>query len=118
MSSISNRTINFTFTGDHVASPVIAAAQNAASPAGIQAPVTLASGANTITVPTGGATPTCVTIIKPAGNAATLTLKGVTGDTGVALHPTDPDCISLGSAVTTFVLTAGAQIIGVTLIWS
>lgn len=118
MASSSNRSINLTFTGDHVASPVISAAANAASPAGIQAPVTLASGANTITVPTGGTTPTAVTIVKPAGNTVSLTLKGVTGDTGIALHKTDPDTISIDSTVTTFVLTAGAQIIGVTLIWS
>jgi len=118
MSSTSNRTINFTFTGDHVASPVIAAAANAASPAAIAAPITLASGANTIAIPTGGATPVCVTIVKPAGNTVLVTLKGVTGDTGVPLHKTDPDSISLDSTATTFVLTAASQIIGVTLIWS
>jgi len=118
MASTSNRTINFTFTGDHVASPIISAAANAASPAGIQAPITLASGANTITVPTGGATVTCVTIVKPAGNTQTITFKGITGDTGVALHKTDPDSISLDTTVTSFVLTAGGTITGVTLIWS
>jgi len=118
MSSVSNRSINFTFTGDHVASPVIAAAQNSASPAAIAAPITLAAGANTITVPTGGTTPTCVTIVKPAGNTVLITLKGITGDTGVPLHKTDPDSISLDSTVTTFVLTAASQVTGVTLIWS
>lgn len=118
MSSTSNRTINLAFTGDHVASPVVAAGPNASSPAGIQAPVTLASGANTITVPTGGTTPTAVTIMKPAGNTVLITLKGVTGDTGVPLHKTDPDSISLDSTTATFVLTAASQIIGVTLIWS
>lgn len=118
MASASNRTINLTFTGDHVAAPVIVASQNAASPAAINAPITLASGANTITVPTGGTTPTCVTIVKPAGNTVLITLKGVTGDTGVPLHKTDPDSVSIDSTVTTFVLTAAAQVIGVTLIWS
>lgn len=118
MSSISNRTINFTFTGDHVASPVIAAAQNAASPAAIAAPITLASGNNTITIPTGGTTPVAVTIVKPAGNTVLITLKGVNADTGIPLHKTDPDSISLDSTATTFVLNAAAQVTGVTLIWS
>src|ERR1044071_1814279 len=85
MASNSTRSINLVFTGDHVAAPVIAAAANAASPAAINAPITLASGANTITVPTGGTTPTAVTIVKPAGNTVLITLKGVTGDTGVPL---------------------------------
>lgn len=118
MASNSNRTINLTFTGDHVASPVVAAAANAASPAAINAPITLASGTNTITVPTGGTTPTAVTIQKPAGNTVLITLKGVAGDTGVPLHKTDPDSVSLDSTASTFVLTAASQIIGVTLIWS
>jgi hypothetical protein len=118
MASASTRSINLGFTGDHVASPVISAGANPASPAAIAAPITLASGANTITVPTGGTTVTAVTIVKPAGNTVSITLKGVTGDTGIALHKTDPDSISLDPSASTFVLTAGAQIIGVTLIWS
>jgi hypothetical protein len=67
----------------------------------------LASGANTITPP-AGSTPVSVTIVPPAGNVITITLKGVTGDTGILLHPTDPTTIALGSPTATFVLTAGS----------
>lgn len=118
MASNSNRSINFTFTGDHVAAPVVAAAANAASPAAIAPPITLSSGNNTITVTTGGTTPTAVTIVKPPGNTVLITFKGVNGDTGVALHKTDPDSISLDSSMSTFVLNAASQVTGVTLIWS
>lgn len=117
MASTAKRTTTITYSGDVGGTEAIAAADNTASPAQVQI-VTLASGANTITVPTGGTTPKCCTIMKPSDNATAITLKGVTGDTGVALHLTDPDSISIGATVTTFVLTAGAQIIGVRLFWS
>jgi hypothetical protein len=45
-------------------------------------------------------------------------LKGVTGDTGVVLHKTDPSTIALNSPTTTLCLTASAQIDGVRLVWS
>ena len=47
-----------------------------------------------------------------------ITLKGVSGDTGVALHLTDPSTIALASSVTSFVLTTGGAITGVRLIWT
>jgi len=80
--------------------------------------VNLSSGANTITVPTGGTTPTSVIIIPPSGNAVSITFKGVTGDTGVRLHNTVFSRISLDSSVTTFCLTAGSAITGVRLIYT
>jgi hypothetical protein len=49
--------------------------------------VVLASGANTITVPTTPAPSGCI-IVLPATNTALTTLKGVTGDTGVAIGKT------------------------------
>ena len=118
MSTTSTRSITIGLSGDVVASESFAAAANAASPGGLAPPITLASGANTITVPTGGTTPTAVTIIPPAGNTNLITLKGVTGDTGVALHKTDPTCVALDPSQATFVLTAGAQITGVRLVWT
>lgn len=117
MTVASTRSVSVSFTGDLEASTKHEAAANAASPGQVQI-VTLASGANTITVPSGGSTPTCCTIVKPSTNTTSITLKGVTGDTGVALHLTDPDSISIGTAVTSFCLTAGAQIIGVRLVWT
>ncbi len=118
MASTSNRTINLTFTGDHVASPVVAAATNAVSPAAIAAPITLAAGDNQIIIPQGGTTPTCVTIVKPPGNTARLALKAVQGDAGFLLHKTDPDSVSIDPSMTDFVINAASQVTGVTLIWS
>ena len=65
----------------------------------------LASGANTITVPSGA---TAVVIQPPSGNTILVTFKGVSGDTGVALHKTQPSVIALDSSVTSFVLTAAS----------
>lgn len=105
------------FTGDVAATLEYDAAVNAASPGQIDI-ITLASGANTITPPTGGSTPVAVTIVPPSSNTVLITLKGISGDTGVELHLTDPCTISLNSTTNTFVLTAASQLAGVRLIWS
>jgi hypothetical protein len=117
MSVTSSRNIDINLTGDEISSFTSSAVANVASPGQMQV-VTLASGANTITCPTGGTVPTCCTILKPSGNATLITLKGVTGDTGVKLHLTDPDSVSLDSTMVSFCLTAAAQIVGVRLIWT
>ena len=71
---------------------------------------------NAIHVPTGA---TAVLIVPDSANTAAITLKGVTGDTGIALHLTDPTTIALSSSVTSFGLTVGgAGIVGLRLIWS
>lgn len=114
MAVTSTRIIQLTFSGDITASMSPAAAANTSSPTKIDL-VTLANGANTITPPTGA---TAVTIIPPSGNTTSITFKGVTGDTGLRLHNTDPCVITLNTATDTFVLTAGAQITSVRLIWS
>ncbi len=111
------RSSTITFTGDVTGTETSTAATNTASPGTIEIK-TLSSGANTITVPTGGTTPTAVTIVPPAGNTVTLTIKGVTGDTGVALHLTDPTTIALASSVTTFCLTTSNTLTGIRFIWS
>jgi len=118
MSATSTRVIQLGFSGDRVGNPSAAAAPNTNSPAATAAPITLAIGDNTITVPTGGTVPTAVTIVKPAGSAATIKIKGAGGDTGVKLHPTDPDSISLDPTQATFILNASAQVTGVVLVWS
>lgn len=117
MAVSSTRTIAIVYTGDVVGSEAPAAATNTASPGQIQI-ITLASGNNTITVPSGGSTPVACTIVKPSTNTTAITLKGVTGDTGIRLHDTDPDVVSINSSVTSFVLNAGAEIIGVRLFWT
>ena len=71
------RTTTVTYTGD-VNNTVTECASNPNSPGAIDL-VTLASGANTITVPTGGSVPTAVTIVKPYGNTVGLRLKSAPG---------------------------------------
>jgi hypothetical protein len=117
MAVTAQKNITIQFTGDIAAANTFAAANNAASPGQIEVR-TLAIGATTITPPGGGTTPKSVTIVMPSANTATLTLKGIGGDTGVVLHPTDPTTIALNSPTTTFVLTASAEIAGVRLIWT
>ncbi len=117
MSTASARTQTITFTGDVTATQSNSALQNPASPAVSQI-TSLVAGANTIAVPGGGATPVAVTIIPPAGNVQPITLKGIAGDTGILLHPTDPATITLGSTVASFVLNAGGAVAGLRLIWS
>lgn len=111
------RSINCRFTGDFVANNTYLAASNSDSP-GTTEIKTLALGDNTITPPSGGTTPKGCTIIPPSGNVTAITLKGVNGDTGVGLHLTDPTSIGLASPTATFVLNVGAEIEGVTLVWT
>ena len=113
----SQRNVTIQFTGGVQAANTFSAANNTASPGQIELR-TLALGANTITPPTGGSTPKACTIIPPEGNVNLLTLKGVAGDTGVALHKTDPTTIALDSPTATFVLDAAAITTGVRLVWS
>lgn len=116
MSVTASRVTTITYSGDISGTEQINATDNEDSPGQMEIK-TLALGANTITVPGGGSTPVACTIVKPSANATAITLKGVTGDTGIALHLTDPDTISL-QGVTSFVLTAAAEIVGVRLLWT
>ena len=117
MASASARSVTLTSTGDYAFNQVFSAAANANSPSQSDL-VSWASGFNLITPPAGGSAPKALTIIPPAGNAVTLTLKGVTGDTGVLLHPTDPTTIALGSTSATFGITTSNVLAGVRLIWT
>jgi hypothetical protein len=69
--------------------------------------LTTVNGNNTINVP-GGAIG--FILIPPAGNTTAIVLKGVSGDTGVTLHPTDPSKISLAASQATFVLNVAGII--------
>lgn len=117
MAVAATRLVRVVYTGDIMGTEDFNAAANAASPGSVELR-TLASGANTITLPTGGSTVKAVTIIPPTGNVVTLTLKGVTGDTGVPLHLTDPTSIALASGTVNFVLTTNAILTGLRLVWS
>lgn len=115
MATTATRSIQIAFTGDLSARVTFNAAANADSPGQIENKA-LSSGANTITPPSG-VTPKAVTLVPPSGNTVLITLKGVSGDTGVALHKTDPTTIALDSPSNTFVLNA-ASTVSVRLIWS
>ena len=117
MATTSNRTTGITLTGDVTYNQSFSAAANSSSPGQVDL-VTWTAIFNQLTPPTGGSTPKALTIIPPSGNTQSMTLKGVTGDTGILLHLTDPTTISLGSAVATFGVTAGGTITGVRLIWT
>ena len=74
--------------------------------------VVLASGANTVTVPTGAAG--CL-IIPPSANTVALTLKGVGADTGVAISPSAPCLLTFpATPPANFVINAASATSGST----
>ncbi len=82
--------------------------------------INLAIGANTIDATACPALPQAggVFLVPPSGNIVTLTLKGVTGDTGVALSVSAPTFIAFPTAPpTSFVITTNSTITGFTLLW-
>lgn len=112
------RTITINLTGDVISDKIYSAAQNAVSPGAITFQ-TLVGGNNTITVPiVSGFTVKAATIIPPAGNTQSLTLKGVAGDTGIVISNIDPTSIGFETAPATFVLNAGGTIAGLRIIWT
>jgi len=87
---------------------------NANSPAVVQY-LDLANGANTINSTTCPALAQAggVVLIPPSGNGQTITLKGVTGDTGIALSLTAPTFIPFAvSPPSSFVITTNGAITG------
>lgn len=115
MAVTATRQVTMRFSGDINASLTYSAANNSDSPGVIEVKA-LSSGANTITPPTG-ATPKAVTIVPPSGSTVDIALKGVSGDTGIVIHNTDPTTIALDSPSDTFVLDA-ASTVNVRLIWT
>lgn len=118
MAITGKRSISLTFTGDITYQQVFAATDNL-SANGEQLFTDLAPGFNAFTIPVAGATvPTAVTIIPPSANVQTMTLKGVTGDTGIPINRSNPTSVALATTATTFGITAGSTIAGVRLIYS
>jgi hypothetical protein len=70
------------------------------------------NGFQALTVPTGA---TAVLIIPPSANANAITLKGVTGDTGVLISKTQPTLVTLGTSPSIGLLTAASTVIN--LVW-
>lgn len=71
--------------------------------------IVLQSGANTITCPTVPAPNGCI-IVLPSTNTAIVTLKGVTGDTGIAIGKTTTQVITWDPTAvpTSFVLNSAS----------
>lgn len=86
-----------------------------ATAAGSVTEVVLQSGANTITTPTAIATSGCI-IQLPATNTAVVTLKGVSGDTGIAIGKTTTLVLNWDStaAPASFVLNSASTQTGLT----
>ena len=118
MAVTATRVLTITMTGDVTGTEVIPAASNPVSPGSVTIQ-SLASGFNTITVPLStGIVVTAVTIVPPTGNSTSITLKGVTGDTGLRIHNTDPTTIAIDPSTLTIGLTAVSIIQGVRFFWS
>ena|SRR6185369_442012 len=118
MSITSVRTIAITLSGDEqysIADPRLLAT-NTNSP-GVNELKALTTGSNTVTVPAAATVPTAVTIIPPTGNTNSMTLKGVSGDTGIVMHKTVPTSIALDTTVSSFVVTCAAPV-NVRFIWT
>lgn len=58
-------------------------------------------------------------LIPPNGNSVSITLKGVTGDTGIACNPNGPIILSMPSsaAPTAIGITTGNTITGCRVLW-
>lgn len=114
-----NLTARFNFTGTTLGNAVDFQLFNAQSPCDVQS-LNLVSGANTINAAACPALASAggVWLIPPTGNIVTITLKGVTGDTGVALSMTAPTFLAFNSTPpTSFVLTTSDVINGFKLAW-
>src|SRR5215510_7311549 len=117
MSTHCARTMTLTYTGDLTLTQVVDALENPASP-GVVELKNLAVGDNTITVPVAtGATVVAVTIVPPDGNVNGMLLKALPGDTGLAIHVTQPMTLSIAPSQTSFVLTVDTAIAQVRFFW-
>ena len=117
MAATATRVVTIGYTGDVIGTETLSATSNALSPASVTIH-TLGAGDNTITTPTGGSTVKGATIVPPTGNAQAITLKGVGGDTGVALSKLDPTSIAFETAPANFILNAGGTITGLRIFWT
>jgi hypothetical protein len=106
------------FSGDQSQELIYDSGDLTSSPS-YQQIVTLAIGNNTITVPdVTGFTVHGLAIVPPAANLVELTIKGVNGDTGLALSSTQVSVLQFGSTPPAdIVLNVAAELVGLRLIW-
>jgi hypothetical protein len=96
MAKTSTATLTVSVSGDGVAANYTVSSTNNAAPGGGPTAVALSSGNNTITGPAGT---TGALVVPPAGSMVAKVLKGVNGDTGIALSNTLPFFVSAASFV-------------------
>jgi len=102
--SVAKRNVQVEFSGAVDLNFQQAAAVNAISVA-TQIITSLAAGTNTITVPVvSGLVCTAITIVPPSANTIGITLKGISGDTGIALNLTDPSTIAVTTTTASIIL--------------
>lgn len=109
-----NLTARFNFIGTTMGNALDFELFNANSPCDIQS-LNLTSGVNTINATNCPAITSAggVFLIPPAGNSTAVTLKGASGDTGIALSLTAPTFVPFTIVPpTSFVLTTGGAITG------
>lgn len=117
MAVTATRTITIAYTVDVNGTNTLSAASNAVSPGSVTVHA-LSLGDNTITVPTGGTTVKGACIVPPSGNAQSIILKGIGGDTGITLSKLDPTSIAFEAAPVNFILTAGGAINILRIFWT
>lgn len=78
---------------------------------GVRPLSTLSSGFNTLTSP-DTTNVRFFLIVLPRGNSTSVTLKGITGDTGIAINPNGFALLTLPAGVASIGVTTGAGISG------
>ena len=105
MAASASLTLSGTITGLAGGSETVSLTLTNSSASGAVTTTALASGANTISVPTGALW--CI-VVPPSGNTTALTLKGNGADTGVGLHPSQASILALANGTTSFIVSAAA----------
>lgn len=107
MSKTAQITYGYSVTGDGLNASDSATVQNTAAAAPTSQTIAQASFA-AVTVPAGV---TGVRIVPPVTNTLTITVKGITGDTGMQISPNSPSCFnftSVGSPAFGIAIGAGS----------
>lgn len=106
--------VDYAFGTNPAATALDVTASNGNSPL-TALPMDLASGDNTLSVPSAAAG---VVFVPPNDNAVALTLKGDAGDTGIALAKTLPAVVTLNTPGSgTVIVNAGGSVTGCKLYW-
>ncbi len=78
---------------------------NTTPPGNVPTNLALSTGNNTVTIPAGT---NRIMLVDPPGSTNAKTLKGVAGDSGIALRPGDVHVFGVTSSQASFVVNAAA----------